>query len=363
MIPTNYCNMKCKYCFFDKKSISENRMSISTLKQVMKIILPYYDRVSFVWHGGEPLSMGIDFYKSVIDIQKEYQNKCNVKIKNTIQSNLTLLNKEYAEFLVLNHFGVGGSYDGINNELTRGKTNKILQGRQIYEDAGGHCGLIFVASKLTVDTFIDSYNWFKSQHINFKVNPYLGADMDLMLDYPYYTQKLIELFQYWALDTDTPISISIYDWIIDFILFQKKHVCSYTSCLGKWASINYSGTIKPCNRYFPDEYSFGNIFDYDRFDQAFDSPGFKELIIQSIKRREKCKECRIFDYCSGGCNYVAMTENGGIENNLGNHCECLLELYDYINDFINKNEGNPKLNTFIKKKFELSYIKRRDKNE
>ena len=363
MIPTDYCNMKCKYCFFDKQIKPDNRMSLATLEQVMKITLPYYDKVSFIWHGGEPLSMGIDFYKAIIDIQKSYKSTYNIEIKNSIQSNLTLLNKEFAEFLVSNKFGLGGSYDGINNELTRSNSSQILRGRQLFEDAGGHCGLIFVASKLNVDTFIDSYNWFKSQHINFKINPYLGTDPELVLDYPYYTQKLIELFEYWAFDKDTETSISIYEWIIDFILLQKKQVCSYTSCLGKWASINYNGTIKPCNRCFPDDYSYGNIFDYERFDQSFESEGFKKLIIQSIKRREKCKECPVFDYCSGGCNYIAMTENNGIENNMGNHCKQLLELYDYINQFLIHHEGDSTLNSIIKKKYEMSYIKRSNNNE
>ena len=355
MIPTNYCNMKCRYCFFDKKTKPQKYMSLSMVEHIMNITLPFYDEISFIWHGGEPLSMGIDFYKSVFDIQENHKRNLNVKIKNSVQSNLTLLNEEFATFLTNHNFGLGGSYDGINNELTRGNSEKILRGKSIFENAGGHCGLIFVASKLNIETFIDSYIWFKTQHLDFRINPYIGTDTELMLDYAYYTQKLIDLFDYWAFDTNTDISINTYEWIIDYILLQKKQVCSYTSCLGKWASIDYNGTIKPCNRMFSDEYSYGNVLEYKCFNQAFESKGFKNLIIQSIHRREKCKECQLFDYCSGGCNYIAMAENGGIENNMGNHCKHLIILYNYINDFLIKHKGDSLINPIIKKKYEISY--------
>ena len=79
MVPTDYCNMKCKYCFFDKISKPENKMSIETLEYLIKITLPFYGNVSFIWHGGEPLSMGLNFYKKVIELQEYYRKKCDVK--------------------------------------------------------------------------------------------------------------------------------------------------------------------------------------------------------------------------------------------------------------------------------------------
>ncbi|WP_019679644.1 radical SAM/SPASM domain-containing protein [Ruminococcus flavefaciens] len=352
MIPTDYCNLRCKYCFFDKNIKSFNRMNEDTLYQTMKIILPYYDRVSFVWHGGEPLSMGLDFYKTVVKIQKEFSNCTNIQIHNSIQSNLTLLTDEMSIFFAQNKFSISTSYDGVCNEITRGNSQQILSGRSICLDHQDHCGIIMVTSKININSLIESYHFFKMHDMDFKINPYLGIDKELVLDYNLYTEKMWQLFYYWAIDSDTNIEISSFNSIIDYILFHKKKLCTFTSCLGRWASINYNGTIKPCNRYFPDEYSYGNVFDYNSFREAFDSEGFRRIIIKAIKRRNKCKSCEIFDYCSGGCNYVAMTENGGIENNNGNYCQYLKIIYKQIETFLLEHKSDRKLNKFLKNKIE-----------
>lgn len=348
MLPTDYCNMRCKYCFFNKEIQPKNKMNIEVLQHLMDITLPFYERVTFIWHGGEPLSMGLDFYQNVISIQNQYKKQYNVKIYNSIQSNFTLLTKEMVSFFLDKGFGLSTSYDGINNEITRGNSSQIIAGMNKCFEANMKYGVIMIASKLNIHTLIESYELFKSKGIGFKVNPYLGIDQQLVLDYNVYTASMKELFKYWALDTDTDIQVSSFNAIVDYILLQKKKLCTYTSCLGKWASVDYKGTIKPCNRYFPDEYSFGNIMDYSSFDEAFNSEGFRNLIIQAISRRENCKECEIFDFCSGGCNYVTMTENGGIENNNGKYCIYLKEMYRYIRDFLKDHENDQNLNKYLK---------------
>lgn len=348
MIPTDYCNMKCKYCFFDKNINSNNRMSNETLYQTMKIVLPFYERVSFVWHGGEPLSMGLNFYKNVVELQKEFSNKYKVKIHNCIQSNLTLLTSEMSEFFANNGFSLSTSYDGVCNDITRGNSKQILEGRSKCLDYQDKCGTIMVVSKINIDTLIESYNFFKERQMGFRINPYLGTDKDLILDYNIYLERIYQLFEYWAMDRNTSIVISSFNSIINYILFHKKSLCTFTSCLGKWASINYNGTIKPCNRYFPDEYSYGNVFDYTSFNEAFESEGFRNIIIKAIERRNKCKECEIYSYCNGGCNYVAMTENGGIENNNGSYCHYLKSIYKKIEDFLIEHKSDDNLNKFLK---------------
>ena len=45
-------------------------MSIDTVSNTIKKALDYADYVEFVWHGGEPLLMGIHFYEEVVELQK-----------------------------------------------------------------------------------------------------------------------------------------------------------------------------------------------------------------------------------------------------------------------------------------------------
>lgn len=95
VMPTDACNMNCVYCFHKPYQCGIEVMSIETVKRLLDITAPFYKSINFIWHGGEPLLMGLDFYQKVVELQK--QSSCN--IKNSIQSNLTLMTSEMAAFL------------------------------------------------------------------------------------------------------------------------------------------------------------------------------------------------------------------------------------------------------------------------
>ena len=60
------CNLACRYC--DADIYSNRRMSLDTLSQVITKALNYADYVEFIWHGGEPLLMGIQFYEKAVEL-------------------------------------------------------------------------------------------------------------------------------------------------------------------------------------------------------------------------------------------------------------------------------------------------------
>lgn len=354
MLPTDACNMNCVYCFHKPYQTCSNRMSLEVVKHVIDITVPYYKQINFIWHGGEPLLMGLDFYKHVLDIQKNV----DCEINNSIQSNLTLLTPELADFISSNNFSISGSYDGVCNENLRGHSEEILKGRSLMLERNRRCGLIMVVSGVNINHLIESYHFFKGLETNFTLNLYLdqnlGAKEYLRLDKDVAVTKLCELFDYWLKDRDGNIHISYFRHILDFILEKKKSVCTFTSCLGRWMGIHYDGTIGPCNRYFPEKYSFGNVNDYTDIRESFNSAGFFNLLKEAVERREKCKSCLIYDFCSGGCNNTALNEHG-INNNDGLNCYILKAVYEHIVnvvdvlDYDNKFAYNPVFVKMIEK--------------
>ena len=66
--------------------------------------------VEFVWQGGEPTLTGLDFFKKVVKEQKPYAKEKT--IRNSLQTNGTLLTDEWCAFLKKNNFMVGISLDG-----------------------------------------------------------------------------------------------------------------------------------------------------------------------------------------------------------------------------------------------------------
>ena len=110
------CNLDCSYCYYlDKAEIyggREPRMSLEMLETFVREYIQANDvpEVQFNWHGGEPLVLGLDFYRKAMEFEKKYAE--GKKIYNTIQTNGVLLNQDWCTFLRDNEFLVGVSIDG-----------------------------------------------------------------------------------------------------------------------------------------------------------------------------------------------------------------------------------------------------------
>ena len=72
------CNLDCSYCYYlDKSAIyggREPRMTEEMLETVVREYIQANDveDVSFNWHGGEPLILGLDFYRKALEFQRRY---------------------------------------------------------------------------------------------------------------------------------------------------------------------------------------------------------------------------------------------------------------------------------------------------
>ena len=69
------CNLDCKYCYYlDKAEIyggKEPRMTEAMLEKVVQeyISANGVPEVTFNWHGGEPLVLGLDFYRKALEFE------------------------------------------------------------------------------------------------------------------------------------------------------------------------------------------------------------------------------------------------------------------------------------------------------
>src|SRR3954453_12449146 len=75
------CNLDCEYCFYtEKEALFSEKTNFRMSDEVLETFIKKYIEtqgapvVSFVWQGGEPTLMGLDFYKKVIKFQKKYAN-------------------------------------------------------------------------------------------------------------------------------------------------------------------------------------------------------------------------------------------------------------------------------------------------
>ena len=64
---TDDCNMDCKYCY-NKGRKKSGKMSIKTVEEITHQVLDYNNGGTsiFIWHGGEPILMGLDFFEEIV---------------------------------------------------------------------------------------------------------------------------------------------------------------------------------------------------------------------------------------------------------------------------------------------------------
>lgn len=72
--------MGCNYCYYRHNNINsgKHKMDLETAKKVIEnSIKNNFTHASFVWHGGEPLLVGIDYFKEIVNYQNELLQEKN----------------------------------------------------------------------------------------------------------------------------------------------------------------------------------------------------------------------------------------------------------------------------------------------
>jgi uncharacterized protein len=112
------CNLACRYCFYLEKEdalypgAGVPRMSDATLERFVRDYLAAQpgEEVNFAWQGGEPTLLGVEFFACAVALQRQYA--AGRRVTNALQTNGTLLDDRWGEFLAREKFLVGLSLDG-----------------------------------------------------------------------------------------------------------------------------------------------------------------------------------------------------------------------------------------------------------
>lgn len=316
------CNLSCEYCFY-KDSMSKRTeknckfMAEETLEEVIKKALAKAKGTcTIAYQGGEPTLRGIEFFKKAIAYEKKY-NINNVKINHSLQTNGYLIDEHWAKFLSENNFLVGVSLDGIKetNDLYRrdingmGTFNRVMEAINLFKKYKVDFNILTVVNRSTAQETKKIYEFYKEQ--NFKYLQFIPC-MDPIYDEPgknnysiepkEYGEFLINLFDLWyeELLRGTQPYIRQFENYIQILFGFSPESCDMKGYCSKQYVVEANGDVYPCDFYTLDAFKLGNLLE-NSFEEIDSTREKIRFIEESKTYNDKCRECRYFRICRGGC--------------------------------------------------------------
>jgi uncharacterized protein len=110
---TSFCNLACDYCYLPDRD-AHHSLELRTLEALVDQLfcssLPG-ERLTMVWHAGEPLVLGVDYYRQAFSII-EARRPAGLAVTHDVQTNGTLLNQDWCDLIRRHAVRVGLSIDG-----------------------------------------------------------------------------------------------------------------------------------------------------------------------------------------------------------------------------------------------------------
>jgi len=272
--------------------------------------------INFLWQGGEPALAGLAFYQKVIEFEKQYgQGKV---VGNGFQTNATLIDEKWADFLKENNFLVGLSLDGPKHihdkyrtyKNDKGSWEKIHNVAQMLIRKGIEVNAMVSLTDYSAKYPQEIYSFLTKLGIRWmqfipvverdKEDPNKAADFSLNPND--YSNFLLQTFMLWYKD----LSEGEQSYIRYFENLFYRYVdldspeCTLESSCGSYVVVEHNGDVYACDYFVESKWKLGNIKENRLIDMLNSD---KQLRFGKIKEKlsDECQSCQFLSFCYGGC--------------------------------------------------------------
>ena len=346
------CNLRCTYCFYlEKQEIypwkDHPALTIETFRTFCEQYAAVSPMLAFNWQGGEPTLMGLDFFREAVAVQREVagaaSNGRTVPITNALQTNGTLLNEDWVQFLHDNNFLVGISVDGpaewhdTYRYDTRGRAThgKVLHALDLLRARDVPFNILTVVSQSNVERprellrylvdndlydlqFIPCMERLPAEH------PHVGELTDYSITPEQYGRFLTDVFDEWVKIGYHKLRIRYFDNIIQMALGMPAEMCQLAVSCG-YLVLEHNGDIYPCDFFVESEWKLGNVHEYTIADMV-SGPLFRQFNGMKPEVNEECTRCQWRPLCHGECPRYRIN-GGGSHNELTYFCSSYKQFF------------------------------------
>ena len=350
------CNLACDYCYYlDKRNLYGNgglfHMTDELLEQyIMQHIEASTEKVIiFSWHGGEPTLAGIDFFRKIVQLQRNHQPKDRT-IVNGIQTNGILIDNEWCRFFRKEKFLVGISMDGPGflhnryrvNRKKRPSFDDVIKGYYLLQKHNITTEILCVVNAENVQYPLESYHFFKQLKARFiTFLPLVERDQDVSgvslrsVPAEAFGIFMSSIFDEWVRLDIGKIKIQLFEEAARTAFDQEHTLCIFKETCGGVPVLEFNGDLYSCDHFVDQDHLVGNI----RQTSLSDMLDSRKQLAFGLAKRDTlpayCLSCEVKDMCNGECpkNRFIYTPDG--EPGLNYLCKGYKLFFNHCKPFVN----------------------------
>ncbi len=338
------CNLRCRYCFYLSKSElftaettadatgplhpletetskkekgktpGVHRMSDEVLETLissyMQTLQPVY---AFNWQGGEPTLMGLDFFERVVELQKKYGAPGST-VSNTLQTNATLIDADWARFLAKYSVLTGVSLDGpqeIHDTYRKdaggnGTFGRVMAGIEHLRAAGAEFNILSMVTYSSEGEARRIFDFFEREELG--CQQYIpcvefdsgGRPLPYTVSPEGWGCFLVDLFHRWYPDHVHGVSVRNFDNIVNFMATGELYSCTMAGACDRYFVVEHEGGVYPCDFFVEPRFRLGSVME-DGWEALRNSPVYRAFASQKSRWNEECSSCEYLELCSGDC--------------------------------------------------------------
>ncbi len=314
------CNLDCRYCYYTAKpkelypEADKFQMSDEVLERYIKDYLALQpERCEFGWQGGEPTLSGLGFFRKIVELQKQYSREGQA-VTNALQTNGTLLDAEWCEFLRENKFLVGISLDGPaqwhdayrRDHEGNPSFHRAWAGLELLRKHGVEYNILVTLNSVNAPHAGDIYRYFVNRGAQYvQYIPILERTAD---DQPsdfsctgeQFGRFMLDVFEIWASRDVGKISERFIDNCLHQIIYHRASMCCYADRCANAHVLEFNGDLYACDHFVYGEWKIGNIMETPLGELVRD-PRLDEFAELKLQLPAACRECEFLEFCKGGC--------------------------------------------------------------
>lgn len=346
------CDLDCTYCFYKDEAANRavgdhGKMSRETMRAVVDKALAASQTCVFGFQGGEPTLAGLSFFEDFTAYVEE-RKRPDQEAVYTIQTNGNRLDERWFEFLKEKNFLVGLSLDGVRkthdenrkDRAGEGTFSRVFACAERMRELGIPFHVLCVLNAQTAPRIGAIYRFFMRKGFDHQQYiPCLDSlgtvrgEASFSLTPALYGEALGTLFDLWCQDrmAGRPVYIRQFENYVAMLRGGQPEACSMYGRCSMQNVVESDGTVYPCDFYALDAWQMGNLKDPDtdfvKLQKiAAEEAGSKRhpFFEEADRRDDRCRTCRWYPLCRGGCRRDCFPEEGKMRNY---YCETYQEFF------------------------------------